>query len=65
MAQLGSPDRCENDVRRCHSERSMKIETFSPRNHVHAFRLEHPSDVDSTFVEWMREAYAVGEQRHL
>jgi hypothetical protein len=38
---------------------------FSPRNHVHTFRLEHPSDIDGTFIDWMREAYAVGEHRHL
>ena len=34
-------------------------------NHVHTFRLAHPNDVDGTFVAWMREADAVGEQRHL
>jgi hypothetical protein len=26
---------------------------------------ERPGDVDATFVAWMREAYAVGAQRHL
>jgi hypothetical protein len=52
-------------ARRLEHPRFRKIETFSPRNHVHTFRLEHPSHVDATFVEWMREAYAVGEQRHL
>jgi hypothetical protein len=51
-------------ARRLEHPRFRKIETFSPRNHVHTFRLAHPDDVDSTFVEWMREAYAVGEQRH-
>jgi hypothetical protein len=52
-------------ARRLEHQRFRNIETFSPRNHVHTFRLEHPTDVDSTFVEWMREAYAVGEQRHI
>ena len=41
------------------------VETFSPRNHLHVFRLEHTTDVDDTFVAWMREAYAIGEQRHV
>jgi hypothetical protein len=52
-------------ARRVEHPRFRKIETFSPRNHLHAFRLEHPKDVDDTFVDWMREAYAVGAQRHL
>ena len=51
-------------ARRLDHSRFRRIETFSPRNHLHAFRLEHPDDVDETFAEWMREAYAVGEQRH-
>ena len=42
-----------------------KIETFSPRNHVHFFRLENPSDINDELRQFMREAYAVGEQRHL
>jgi hypothetical protein len=52
-------------ARRLEHPRFRKIETFSPRNHVHVFRLERLADVDRTFVAWMREAYAVGEQRHL
>jgi len=52
-------------ARRLEHPRFRKIETFSPRNHVHVFRVEKPSDIDQTFVAWMREAYAVGEQRHL
>ena len=52
-------------ARRLEHPRFRRIDTFSPRNHVHAFRLERPADVDVTFVAWMREAYAVGEQRHL
>jgi hypothetical protein len=52
-------------ARRLEHPRFRKIETFSPRNHLHAFRLEQPSDIDNTFTEWMREAYAVGQQQHL
>jgi len=32
---------------------------------LHAFRLQQPGVIDDTFVAWMREAYAVGEQRRL
>lgn len=52
-------------ARRLEHPRFRKIETFWPRNHMHVFRLAHPDHVDDTFVAWMREAYAVGEQRHL
>ena len=52
-------------ARRLEHPRFRKIETFSPRNHVHHFRLTQPQDIDETFREWLREAYAVGEQRHL
>ena len=52
-------------ARRLEHPRFRKIESFSSRNHVHVFRLERPSDIDETFVAWMREAYAVGEQHHL
>jgi hypothetical protein len=40
------------------------VQTFSPRNHVHTFRLRAPEDVAAleTFIE---EAYAVGRQDHL
>ena len=52
-------------ARRLEHPRFRKIETFSPRNHLHAFRLEQPSDVDDTFLSWLREAYDVGAQKHL
>jgi Domain of unknown function (DUF5655) len=52
-------------ARRLEDARFTRIETFSPRNHLHAFRLVSPDDVDARFREWMREAYSVGMQRHL
>jgi Domain of unknown function (DUF5655) len=52
-------------ARRLEDARFTRIETFSPRNHLHAFRLVSPDDVDARFREWMREAYEVGAQRHL
>jgi hypothetical protein len=52
-------------ARRLESARFRKIETFSPRNHLHAFRLQSISDIDDEFRTWLAEAYRVGEQRHL
>ena len=52
-------------ARRLEHPRFRRIETISPRNHVHHFRLSSPGDVDETFIAWLREAYAVGEQKHL
>jgi hypothetical protein len=52
-------------ARRLESPRFRSIQTISPRNHVHAFRLESRAEVDAEFRRWLAEAYAVGEQRHL
>jgi hypothetical protein len=50
---------------RVESRRFTKIETYSPRNHLHAFRLTRPDEIDNQFRGWIRDAYAVGEQKHL
>jgi hypothetical protein len=52
-------------ARRVDSPRFHKIEVYSPRNVLHAFRLASPTDVDAEFAGWLAEAYRVGEQRHL
>ena len=52
-------------ARRLEHPRFRRIDTISARNHVHVFRLTDPGDIDSDFVSWLREAYAVGQQRHL
>jgi uncharacterized protein DUF5655 len=52
-------------ARRVDHPRFTRIETFSPRNHLHAFRLERLEGLDDEFAGWVREAYAVGEQKHL
>jgi hypothetical protein len=52
-------------ARRIEHPRFRQVQTISPRNHVHTFRLTTPADVDSRFRAWLAEAYAVGEQRHL
>jgi hypothetical protein len=49
---------------RVESPRFVKIETYSPRNHLHAFRLTSV-EIDEELRRWIREAYAVGEQKHL
>ena len=52
-------------ARRVEHPRFRRVETISPRNHVHHFRLTSVSEVDAELVAFLREAYAVGEQRHL
>jgi len=52
-------------ARRLESPRFRSVQTFSPRNHLHSFRVERMEDIDGEFRSWLREAYAVGEQKHL
>jgi uncharacterized protein DUF5655 len=52
-------------ARRLEHPRFRSVQSFSPRNHLHVFRLSGVEDVDDEVRAWLREAYAVGEQRHL
>ena len=52
-------------ARRVDSPRFLRVETFSPRNHLHAFRLDSMAELDDEFAAWICEAYAVGKQKHL
>ncbi|HWM23930.1 MAG TPA: DUF5655 domain-containing protein [Chthoniobacterales bacterium] len=52
-------------ARRLENPRFRRIETFSPRNHLHAFRFESVDEIDREVETWFAEAYRVGEQRHL
>lgn len=52
-------------ARQVDSPRFLRVETFSPRNVLHAFRLTSPGDVDREFEGWLAEAYQVGTQAHL
>lgn len=52
-------------ARRLEHPRFRRIDTISPRNHVHVFRIESPDDVDAELGAWLKEAYAVGKQEHL
>jgi hypothetical protein len=51
--------------RRIDSPRFLHIDTISPHNMVHNFRLSSPNEVDEEFAGWLAEAYAVGTQQHL
>ena len=42
-----------------------RIQRFSPRNHIHEFRLDNEKQLNQAFLDCVREAYKVGEQRHL
>ena len=52
-------------ARRLEHPRFRRVQTFSPRNHLHEFRLTSPADVDAEFRAWLAEAYRVGAQEHL
>ena len=52
-------------ARRLEHPRFRSVQTFSPRNHLHVFRLVDVGDVDDDVRAWLKEAYAIGEQRHL
>jgi hypothetical protein len=52
-------------ARRVEDPRFLKIESLSPRNHVHHFRLTDVSEVDDQVKTWLAEAYSVGRQEHL
>lgn len=51
-------------ARRVDDPRFHKIDTISPRNHVHHFRVRSAAEIDA-LAQWIAEAYAVGEQKHL
>lgn len=51
-------------ARRVEDPRFHKVESFSPRNHAHHFRLDSVEDVDR-LAPFVAEAYAVGCQAHL
>ena len=52
-------------ARRLEHPRFRRVETFSPHNHLHQFRLERLDEADEEVAAWLAEAYRVGEQRHL
>jgi hypothetical protein len=51
-------------ARRAEGPLFSRVETFSPRNHLHQFRLENSAQVE-LLSDYAREASAVGRQEHL
>jgi hypothetical protein len=51
-------------ARQVASPRFRRVEVYSPRNVLHAFRLHSVAEVDEEFRGWLAEAYRVGQQRH-
>lgn len=45
--------------------RSLKVTSYSARNHVHEFRLTSPAEIDAAFQRWLARAYRDGQQRHI
>ena len=52
-------------ARQVDSARFTRVEVYSPRNVLHAFRLTGPDEVDTEFAAFLAEAYRVGAQEHL
>jgi len=52
-------------ARQAHHPLFRKVEVYSARNVLHAFRLTSPAEVDDAFAALVVEAYAVGRQKHL
>lgn len=52
-------------TRRIDSPRFRRIETLTPRCHVHHFKISRMSELDDEVQSWLREAYQVGTQEHL
>lgn len=42
-----------------------KVETYSPRNHLHAFELRDATQLKGELGEFIGHAYRVGKQEHL
>ena len=52
-------------ARHLDNPRFTKVEYISPHNHVHSFCFHSQSELDNEVLAWVREAYRVGQQRHL
>lgn len=51
--------------RRLENPRFTRIESLSPRNHIHYFRIRSVEKLDDEVASWLQETYKVGEQKHL
>jgi len=51
--------------RKLESPRIQRVEHPVRRWYVHYFRVSSPEELDEEVLEWLRESYKMGEQRHL
>jgi hypothetical protein len=51
--------------RRVESPRLGRVERVGPRDYVYRVRVTDADQLDGELLDWLREAYRVGEQRHL
>jgi len=51
--------------RKIDNPRFEKIETFNPRCHAHYLRIKADDELDADGARWLKEAYAVGQRKHL
>ena len=51
--------------RRVRDKRFSEIIEYGPHFIAHRFRVRRPEDLDARVQRWMREAYTVGQQKHL
>lgn len=52
-------------ARRLERPRFTKIDSISPRNHVHHFVIRDVKEIDDEVKSWLHEAHDVGKQDHL
>jgi hypothetical protein len=52
-------------TRRKRHRRFRKVTTYARLWHGHELRVHSADELDAEVVQWIRESYAVGEQRHL
>lgn len=52
-------------ARRLENPRFTRIDSISPRNHVHHFRIQRLDEIDDEVKSWLEEAYLVGKQEHV
>ena len=52
-------------ARRCEAACFAKVESYSPRNHLHAFELRDAAQLRGKMSNFIAEAYRVGCQEHL
>ena len=47
------------------NRRFSQVISFSPRNHLHRFRIRSSEELNGEVLSWLKESYKVGKQEHL